>query len=155
MNRLWGPKISLLKLSIFLLWNYNSIFSVLFNNTLNFIINRGYIMSIVLAPIAEGKVDKWRQWANDLQNGRAKEFEAFNSRYGLTRHSAWLVETPNGPVVTALHEGPGADKFMPALSASDNEFDVWFKQNLSECHNIDFNQPPPGSPPELVINSVK
>jgi len=112
-------------------------------------------MSIVLAPIAEGKLDKWRQWANDLQNGKAKEFKEFNSRYGLTRHSAWLAETPAGPVVTALHEGPGADNFMAALSASDNEFDVWFKQSLSECHGIDFDKPLPGSPPKLIINEVK
>ena len=112
-------------------------------------------MSIVLAPIADGKLEKWRQWANDLQNGRGEEFKEFNSRYGLTRHSAWLAETPTGPIVTALHEGPGADNFMSALSASDNDFDVWFKQNLSECHNIDFNEPLPGSPPELIINEVK
>ena len=112
-------------------------------------------MSIVLAPIADGKLEKWRQWADDLQNGRGEEFKEFNSRYGLTRHSAWLAETPTGPIVTALHEGPGADNFMSALSASDNDFDVWFKQNLSECHNIDFNEPLPGSPPELIINDVK
>jgi hypothetical protein len=98
-------------------------------------------MSIVLAPIADGKLEKWRQWADDLQNGRGEEFKEFNSRYGLTRHSAWLAETPTGPIVTALHEGP--------------DFDVWFKQNLSECHNIDFNEPLPGSPPELIINEVK
>ena len=42
-----------------------------------------------------------------------------------------------------------------ALSASDNEFDVWFKQSLSECHGIDFDKPLPGSPPELIINEVK
>ena len=51
-------------------------------------------MSIVLAPITEGKLDRWRQWANDLQNGKAEKFKEFNSRYGLTRHSAWLAETP-------------------------------------------------------------
>jgi len=112
-------------------------------------------MSVVLAPIAEGKLEKWRQWADDLQNGRAEEFKAFNSRYGLTRHSAWLAETPTGPLVVALHEGPGADKFMPAVAASDNEFDVWFKERLSEYHNIDLSKPLPGAPPELVINDVK
>ena len=112
-------------------------------------------MSIVIAPIANGKLDKWKKWAKELQVSRAKEFKEFNSRYGLTRHSAWLAETPNGPVVVALHEGPGADKFMPKVASSTNDFDKWFKQNLSEFHNIDLSKPLPGSPPELVINAGK
>jgi hypothetical protein len=69
-------------------------------------------MSLILAPIVDGKLDTWKQWANDLENGRADEFKDFNSRYGLNRHSAWLTETPSGPVVAVLHEGPGADNFM-------------------------------------------
>ena len=112
-------------------------------------------MSLVLAPIAAGKLEKWQQWANELQNGKAKEFKEFNSRYGLTRHAAWLAETPTGSVVAALHEGPGADNFMSKLATSDNDFDVWFKQKLSELHNFDFSKPLPGSPPKLMINAVK
>ncbi len=112
-------------------------------------------MSLVLVPIAEGKLEKWQQWADELNNGRAAEFKEFNSRYGLIRHSAWLAETPNGNVVAALHEGPGAEKFMSELATSENEFDVWFKQILSECHNIDFSAPMPGLPPELVIDDKK
>jgi hypothetical protein len=42
-------------------------------------------MSLILAPIADGKLETWKQWANDLENGRAQEFKDFNSRYGLTR----------------------------------------------------------------------
>ena len=38
-------------------------------------------MSLVLAPIVAGKMDTWKQWANDLENGRAEEFEEFNARY--------------------------------------------------------------------------
>ena len=112
-------------------------------------------MSIVLAPIVDGKLEKWQQWANEIQNGRAEEFEEFNSRYGLTRHSAWLAETPAGPVVVALHEGSGADNFMSELATSNHEFDIWFKQKVSEIHNIDFSKPLPGSPPQLLINAVK
>lgn len=111
-------------------------------------------MSLVLVPIADGKLETWKQWAKDLQDSKAEEFKAFNSRYGLTRHQAWLAETPTGPVVAALHEGPGADNFMATLAASNTDFDVWFKHNLSECHNIDFSAPLPGAPPQLIIDSA-
>jgi len=112
-------------------------------------------MSLVLVPIADGKLEKWQQWAHELQNGRAHEFKEFNARYGLTQHKAWLAETPTGPVVAALHEGPGAEKFMSELATSDHDFDVWFRESVSECHNIDFSKPMPGSPPKLVIDTVK
>ncbi|MFC2088096.1 hypothetical protein ACFLSX_00710 [Calditrichota bacterium] len=112
-------------------------------------------MSLVLAPIVDGKQETWKQWANDLKGSKAEEFKDFNTRYGLTRHSAWLAETPTGTVVAALHEGPGADNFMSKVATSDHQFDVLFKQRLKEFHNMDFSKPLPGSPPQLLINAVK
>ncbi|MHC4590017.1 MAG: hypothetical protein ACYTAQ_11955, partial [Planctomycetota bacterium] len=88
------------------------------------------------------------------ENGRAEEFKEFNTRYNLTRHSAWLAETPAGPLVAVLHEGPGSEDFMAKLAASDHDFDVWFRGRITEIHNIDFNVPLPGSPPQLLINDV-
>ncbi len=111
-------------------------------------------MSLILAPIADGKMETWKQWATDLEDSRAEEFKEFNTRYGLTRHSAWLAETPKGPVVAALHEGPGADNFMSKLATSNHDFDVWFKQRVGEIHNMDFSEPMPGLPPQLLINAV-
>jgi len=111
-------------------------------------------MSFVLAPIVDGKMDTWKQWANELEDSRAEEFKDFNTRYGLTRHSAWLAETPAGPMVAVLHEGPGADNFMSELATSDHDFDVWFKQKVGEIHNIDFSESLPGLPPQLLINAV-
>ena len=112
-------------------------------------------MPLNLIPLVDGKLESWKQWANDLENGRAEEFKDFNSRYDLTRHSAWLAETPSGYVVAVLHEGPGADNFMSELANSDHNFDIWFKQKVKEVHNLDFNEPPPGTPPQLLINAIK
>jgi len=111
-------------------------------------------MGLILAPIVDGKMETWKQWAADLENSKAEEFKDLNSRYGLTRHSAWLAETPAGPVVAALHEGPGSEGFMAKLATSDHEFDVWFRGRITEIHNIDFGVPLPGSPPQLLINEV-
>ena len=40
---------------------------------------------------------------------RKEALQDFNRRYGLTRHAAWLAETPAGTMVVALHQGPGGD----------------------------------------------
>ena len=75
-------------------------------------------MGVVLAPIVEGKLETWKAWCAELTGPRKEEMADFNRRYGLTHHRSWLAETPGGPAVIALHEGPGSDEFMPKLAAS-------------------------------------
>ena len=111
-------------------------------------------MGVILAPIVEGKLEDWKAWTRDeLMCSRSEEFKDFNSRYGLTRHAAWLAETPTGPVVIALHQGSGEEDFMPQLAASDKEFDGWFRDKIKVMHGLDVTQPPPGPMPELYTDS--
>ena len=108
-------------------------------------------MAVILAPILEGKLDAWKDFARGLSG---PEFEDFNSRYDLTRHAAWLAETPAGPMAIVLIEGPGADDHMHRLAASDNEFDRRHRDNIKEVQGMDITQPPPGPLPELYVDSA-
>ena len=110
-------------------------------------------MGVILAPIVEGKLDAWKAWVDELNGPRKSELTEFNRRYGLTRHAAWLAQTPAGPMVIAMHEGPGADELMPKLGASQHAFDGWFRDKMKELHGIDVTQPPPGPMPELLLDS--
>lgn len=109
------------------------------------------IMGVILAPILDGKLDAWKQWASEM-NG-SDELKDLNTRYGLTKHEAWLAMTPSGAAVIAVHEGPGSGEFMHKLAASDNEADNRFKAKLLELHGMDVTQPPPGPMPERLIGS--
>ena len=108
-------------------------------------------MGVVLVPIVDGKLDTWKQWVQELNGPRQHEFSSFDSRFGLTKHQAWLAETPGGPVVIVITEGPGSDDFMPKLGASHDSFDVWFKEKIKEIHGLDVTQPPPGPMPERFL----
>ena len=120
-------------------------------------------MGVILAPILEGKLDAWKAWTRELEGAQKDALADFNRRYGLTRHAAWLTETPGGPAVMtetpggpaviALHEGPGADDLMPKLGSSQIAFDISFKERLKELHGMDVTQPPPGPMPELYLDS--
>ena len=110
-------------------------------------------MGVILAPIVEGKLETWKAWCRELIGSRKDAIADFNRRYGLTRHASWLTETPGGPAVIALHEGPGNDEFMPKLAASQNEFDVLFRAHILEVHGLDITQPPPGPMPELYFDT--
>ncbi len=110
-------------------------------------------MGVVAAPILPGKADAWRAWVDELNGPRKAELEELNARYGLTRHRAWLQQNPDGSqLVVAVQDGPGADGFMAALAASDQPFDAWFKERISDIHGIDFSGPMPPLP-ELRLDS--
>ncbi len=102
------------------------------------------------APLVPGKTDAWREWMEEARGPRAAELADFNTRHGLTRHAAWLQQTPMGDFVVVIHEGPGAEELLPKLATSDNEFDVWFRDNVQEVHGMDVSNPPPL--PELAID---
>jgi hypothetical protein len=110
-------------------------------------------MGVVLSPILEGKVDAWKQWSKELMGPSKEALKDFNRRYGLTRHAAWLAQTPSGPVVVALQEGAGGADFMPKLVTSQHKFDVLFKNKLLEIHGFDLSKPLPGPLPELFVDS--
>ena len=110
-------------------------------------------MGVILAPILEGKLEAWKAWIGELAGSQKEALADFNRRYGLTRHAAWLTETPSGPFVIALHEGPGSDELMPKLGPSQIAFDISFKEHLKEIHGMDVTQPPPGPMPELYLDS--
>jgi len=108
-------------------------------------------MGLIIAPLKEDKLEAWKKWAETLSGEKNKAFNEFNKKYGLTRHDAWLAETPDGPVVVALHEGPGADSFMQSVAESDGSFESDFKEKLMEFHGMDLSGPPPGPMPVKMI----
>ena len=104
------------------------------------------------APILEGKLDTWKQFAEDWANSGAGAGADYNQRHGLTRHRTWLTETPSGPAVIVLTEGSGAGEELMKVATSDHEDDVRFREFVKDVHGMDLTQPPPGPLPELVFD---
>lgn len=108
-------------------------------------------MGLLLIPIVDGKIDAYKKFVEEMISGSKREgFNDLNKRYQLTRHDVWYCETPGGPMAAVLHEGPGAEEFMQAFAQSTHSYDVWMRERVSEFHNMDFNEPPPGPPPEKL-----
>jgi len=109
-------------------------------------------MGMMLVPLKADKVTAWHGFAEELSGPRKADFAEFNKRHKLTKHEAWLCETPAGAFVCAIHEGPGAADLIPNIAKSTNAFDKWFISKLSELHGIDVSKPPPGKLPERKIS---
>ncbi len=108
-------------------------------------------MGLVIVPIKEDKVEAWKNWSKKLTGKQKAEFDDMNQRHGLTRHSAWLAETPTGSVAVVLHEGPGAETFMQNVANSDNSFDVWMKESIEDFHGMELGAPPTVPMPVKMI----
>ena len=80
-------------------------------------------MGFVIANPLEDKVDTWEAWIEECNGARSAGIKDMNQRHCLTRHTAWLAETPMGAMVAVLQEGPGSDAFMKMLGESTHEFD--------------------------------
>jgi hypothetical protein len=109
-------------------------------------------MAAMAVPIIPGKLDVWKAWVKDLEDGRKAEFDDFHRRMGLTAHRVWLTESPQGPMAIVVTDGPGADALMGKLAQSDHAFDTWFREKVSEIHGFDFSAPPEGPPPQSYID---
>jgi hypothetical protein len=109
-------------------------------------------MGLLVVPIIDGKLDAWKSFIEEVKSGsKKKDFNDLNRRYQLTRHDVWYAETPGGPMAVVLHEGSGADEFMQALAQSNHSFDIWMKEQITQHHGMNFNEPPPGPPPQKLI----
>jgi hypothetical protein len=108
-------------------------------------------MGAMAIPILPDKLDSWRAWVAELNGPRKADFEASNARHELTGHHAWLQANPDGShVVIAIHEGPGAAGYVPAMMQSDDPFDQWFASAVAEVHGMDPSGPMP-APAEQVL----
>lgn len=90
------------------------------------------------ASILPGREEEWRRFVQEVAEERLSEYEGFRRRLGISNESVWLARTRNGcetAVVYAEAEHP--ERIAPMLAASEEPFDLWFKERLLECHGRD------------------
>jgi hypothetical protein len=88
--------------------------------------------------------------AEECRGSRRAEFEDFHRRVGLSKESWYLQQSPQGELFVLVIEGDPLGA-VQKLGASNESFDVWFRERAKEVHGVDFSQPLPGPPPEQVF----
>jgi hypothetical protein len=108
-------------------------------------------MPALAAPLAADKLEAWEAWVAELTGPRKAAFDEMNARHGLTEHRAYLQPMPDGNfLVLAIHEGPGAERFLASVASSDHDFDHWFIGAVADVHGMDASGPmPPMAPRKL------
>jgi Family of unknown function (DUF6176) len=101
------------------------------------------------APILPGKTEAFRDWMR-LEGERRQEFEASRQRLGIVREAAWLQQTPAGDMAIIYMEAEDLQTALAGLATSQEPFDRWGREKISEVHGIDLAQGFP--PPEQLVD---
>jgi len=101
------------------------------------------------APILPGKTEVFRDWMR-LEGERRQEHEASRERLGIVREAAWLQQTPAGDMAIIYMEADDLQAAFGGLATSQEPYDRWSRDKISEVHGIDLTQGFP--PPEQLVD---
>jgi hypothetical protein len=103
-------------------------------------------------PIAPGQDGEWRKFANELKDNRYEDFQASRRKLGV-RERTFFQETPMGSLVIVTLEGENPEQAFQDFAKGTDDFTKWFVDAVKQVHGIDLSVPPPGSLPQLVVDS--
>lgn len=104
------------------------------------------------APIAEGKTEQARQFAKDWSGARKQEHEESRRRFGMSVESTWLQQTPQGNFLVIYTESENREKMHEGFSKSQEPYDVWFRQQISEIFGFDMAGEEDDGPNENLLD---
>jgi hypothetical protein len=108
-------------------------------------------------PVLPGREQAARDFATAVGSTRRDEASAFYKRYGVTRESWHMQNTPNGAfiiVVTELAASPGIQVQVQAQAYANAQhaFERWFKDNVRELCGVNPDEQPLGPPTETLFD---
>jgi hypothetical protein len=107
---------------------------------------------LVVFPVVPGKSEAWRRTMQEVAGSRRGEFQRALERWGIADLSVYLDSTRVGHVVVAcmaVRDNPV--DLQLRISASQDPFDRWFKEQVLAFHAVDLDGPPSGQVAERVF----
>ena len=106
---------------------------------------------LITAPILAGKLDTWNRFASAMLKDRRQDYETAIVEGGVTRLRVWHQHGPDGAdLAVILYEGPAPENFLHRVATSSDDFSIWFREGLVQCHGLDLSVPPPPAPRQVI-----
>jgi len=106
----------------------------------------------VAMPVPSGIEERASKFAEEVTS-RFDEFRASRRKLGVTRERGWLQHTPQTDLFILMLEGADPIEANRRFAASEEPFDVWFKDRAGSIFGADFGEPIPVQP-EPIYSSV-
>jgi hypothetical protein len=105
-----------------------------------------------ISPILPGKEQVDKEYMREAIGPRSRKYAEWRRSQGITREAVWHQQTPQGTVAIVYLEADNPQQALQSMGSSSEPIAQWFRQCILEVHGLDLTQPPPGPPPELVID---
>lgn len=87
-------------------------------------------------PLVPGQLESWKAFVLELHGPRRAAYDAHRRRVGLDTVQLFHQPTPQGDLVTWYMDGPDAPGSFARLAASEDDFDLWFCDQLKQLHGM-------------------
>ncbi len=104
----------------------------------------------LLVPVQPGKSDDARAFMRELEEQRKDAYAQSEQRIGIDKEVWFLARAESGDLLVSYMESPDFANALQLFSASQDEFDLWFKRRLADSTGVDLNNPPEMTLPELL-----
>lgn len=98
---------------------------------------------LIWLPLRPGQAESARAFAAECVGRRYADYDASERRIGIHAENWYLQHTPTGDNFVIVIDGPDLGASVGAFVASQEPFDLWFKQRIRELTGIDFAHLPP------------
>lgn len=99
--------------------------------------------ALLVLPIKSGQSDAARAFAQECLGPRFKDFDTSERRIGIPAESWYVIHSPSGDQFAIHIEGTDLNSSVGAFIASQDPFDLWFKERVHAFTGYGFDGPPP------------
>src|SRR4029078_6194299 len=101
-------------------------------------------------PILPGQSDAARAFLTELEGPRKGQYATSEQRLGLTKEVWAIQKTAQGDLYVVYFAGDSIHGAFRRFAASQDAFDVWFKDRVKATTGANLNTPPPGPLSEIL-----
>lgn len=102
-------------------------------------------------PVLPGKEADARAFADAASGSGRHHYDALMHKSGTTRVTWTLQETPAGSFVLVWFEADDPGAIFEILATDSGDDAVWMRGWVERVGGVDMTEPPPGPPPELIL----
>jgi hypothetical protein len=104
----------------------------------------------MVLPINPGQTDNFLKLAETVKGPRRDEYQDFLRRRDF-KENWYLQQTPFGDVIVLYLETADIGRMLESVRDTQHPFEVWFFQQATAIHGVDFTKPPTGPLPEVIL----
>jgi len=97
----------------------------------------------LVVPVLPGKEQADLNWVEEMTGPRREEYESAWKQLGVTRHTVWHQQTPDGTVAVVYMEADDIPRAMQGITSSDDPFNQWFRERVRDVHGLDIQAEAP------------